>query len=251
MSRNALAFLALALVAAGGTVFALALREPVATALSQPEQEPGHAAERILPAEPLEEFQFTAQSGQEFSSTSLDGEVWIASFFFATCPGTCRSQNQQIAALQARYGDQGVKFVAISVDPARDDPGALRSYAQGFAAKPDQWYFLTDRSRTIDYTKRVGEEIFKVPVNEKGHADTLILVGRSGAIHDYYNWKKPARMADLRKDIESLLAEEVPAESEADAVEGEAEQSEASEETSSDEADDPQPAAGEDGGQGE
>jgi protein SCO1/2 len=204
MSKLAIFFLALLMLMAGSTVLVLAYRtmsveDPVVSGTYQ---------ERVLPAEPLEDFQLTAQNGQRFDSSSLKGDVWIASFFFASCPATCRRQNEAIADLQRRYGDQGVKFVSISVDPASDDPQTLSTYAQGFNADPDKWFFLTDRSKSIDYIRRVGQDMFKVPITTQGHADTLILVNRNGEIHDYYNWKKPERIAELYQHIEKRLAEE-------------------------------------------
>ena len=207
MSKTAVAFLALLMVVAGSTALIFAVRARDVVELPEYHREPDDTAP---PAEPLEDFQLTSQSGAEFNSATLEGEIWIASFFFASCPGTCRSQNQQVAALQQAYGEQGVKFVAISVDPASDTPAKLNDYAQLFDAQPNQWYFLTDTSRKIDYTRRIGQDIFKVPVTTQGHADTLILVGRTGKIHDYYNWKKPERMVELRKDIDAMLAGEMP-----------------------------------------
>jgi protein SCO1/2 len=38
---------------------------------------------------PLDEFELTKSDGAPFRSTDMKGKVWIASFFFSTCPGTC------------------------------------------------------------------------------------------------------------------------------------------------------------------
>ena len=202
MSKPALFFLALLLLAGGSTALLMAYR----MANTPPAVNVGSESVREIPAEPLEKFELTAQTGLPFHSQSLDGQVWIASFFFATCPASCRQQNEAIAALQRKYGEQGVKFVAISVDPATDDPASLSNYAQRFGADPQKWYFLTDRSKRIDYIQRVGTDIFKVPVTTQGHLDALILVDRDGKIHDYYNWKKSDEIVELHNAIETLLA---------------------------------------------
>ena len=34
-------------------------------------------------------FTFTERGGQPFDSVSLRGKVWVADFFFTSCPGTC------------------------------------------------------------------------------------------------------------------------------------------------------------------
>src|SRR4029453_4066269 len=51
----------------------------------------------------LTEFTLPAQSGKKFHSTDLKGNVWVASFFFASCPGNCRAQNMEVMALQNKY----------------------------------------------------------------------------------------------------------------------------------------------------
>ena len=42
---------------------------------------------------PLEEFELTERSGQPFRSRDMRGKVWVTTFFFATCPGTCPRLN--------------------------------------------------------------------------------------------------------------------------------------------------------------
>ena len=228
MSKVAIFFLALLMLVAGGTALLLGLRQ----AKHGEAVRSGSQQVRELPAEPLESFELTDQNGKPFHSESLQGDVWIASFFFASCPVAEGGVEVE--------EEKGVKFVAISVDPAADTPHVLHSYAKGFKAKPNQWFFLTDLSKNIDYIRRVGQDIFKVPVTTQGHADTLVLVGRDGAIVDYFNWKKPERMAELNSEIEKQLALDPTAEpkapsdsaadpSEADAPTNASDPSEASE----------------------
>ena len=39
----------------------------------------------------LSDFQLTERSGEIKTLADLKGEVWLADFFFSTCPGPCRS----------------------------------------------------------------------------------------------------------------------------------------------------------------
>ena len=42
----------------------------------------------------VRDFHLTERSGKPFFSRELTGEVWIANFFFSTCPGICQKQSE-------------------------------------------------------------------------------------------------------------------------------------------------------------
>ena len=51
-----------------------------------------------------------------------------------------------MARLQSELAAEAdLRFVTFTVDPARDDPGELRRYADHFHASPDRWLFLDRR----------------------------------------------------------------------------------------------------------
>ena len=91
----------------------------------------------------LSRFELTERSGELVSSEDLLGSPYIVSFFFSTCPSICVQQNQKIKELQEQFSGEGVRFVAISVDPEKDTPEQLTEYAARFNADPQQWLLLT------------------------------------------------------------------------------------------------------------
>lgn len=202
MNRTALFFLALLLLVAGGTALVLGWRY-AATPRAGSSNEP-----LVLPDTPLEEFTLVERSGRTFHSRELDGQLWVASFFFSRCPGSCVQQNELLATLAREYGPRGVKFVSITCDPARDTPEQLAEYARRFRASPDEWLFLTDRSGKIDYIQRVGGDLFQLLVAELFHADTFVLVDRDGKMVEMFGWQNPERVAALRAELERRLTEE-------------------------------------------
>ena len=59
--------------------------------------------EKEIPAAdsvPAADFTLTERSGREFHSRGSAGSVWVASFFFSSCPGPCLRLNQTLASLQ-------------------------------------------------------------------------------------------------------------------------------------------------------
>ena len=111
----------------------------------------------VWPDKPVVDFQLVDASGAPFSSDQLKGHVWVASFFFANCPGFCLNLNQQVEKIVKEVADAEVRFVSITVDPAHDTPAVLTEYAQKFHADPARWTFLTGDQATIE---RVALEKF-------------------------------------------------------------------------------------------
>jgi protein SCO1 len=155
----------------------------------------------------LTEFTLTERSGRPFGTRELEGDVWLASFFFSVCPGSCRAQNLHVQSLQNKYAARGVKFVSITCDPRVDTPERLSEYAAGFQAKPDSWFFLTGE---MPYIRRIGAEFFQVFVDERGHLDRFMAVDKWGNVRGYYDWANPAKLIELREQLDELLAETEP-----------------------------------------
>ncbi|WP_197203733.1 SCO family protein [Crateriforma conspicua] len=150
----------------------------------------------------LSRFELIERSGQKVSSEDLKGRPYVVSFFYSTCPSICVSQNQKLRELQDEFEGQGVRFVAISVDPETDTPEVLREYATRFRADKDQWLFMTG---DLDYIRRVGAEIFRQPVDKQFHTERFALVDAEGEIEGFYSWPEPRQMDKLKESIRGML----------------------------------------------
>jgi protein SCO1 len=87
-----------------------------------------------------------------FYDDLLKGRIVMINFFYTTCTGTCNATTHNLARVVDAIGDRferEVILLSISVDPDRDTPAALKTYASRYDAKPG-WYFLTGRRRDID-----------------------------------------------------------------------------------------------------
>ncbi|MBI83355.1 MAG: copper transporter [Planctomycetaceae bacterium] len=159
--------------------------------------------------EPLRYFTLMERSGEKFRSQSLDGEIWVASFFFANCPHQCTNQNLTIKKLAEHYQEQHLKFVSITCDPENDTPSRLAKYADRFGADEQQWLFLTGKE---SYIQQVGAEIFKVSVSPNTHSQKLMLINREGKVHGYFQWNDAGQIDLFHREVDKLLGD-VPASS--------------------------------------
>jgi protein SCO1 len=149
-------------------------------------------------------FEFTNQEGQAYSSAKLQGQIWVADFFFTNCPGPCPRMANQLKRVQQETSNlPQLHLVSITVDPDRDTPANLKSYAQRFGARPDRWTFLTGRK---DLIRNLMSEAFYL-----GYADTLqehstrfVLIDRQMKIRGFYDSLAKDSIDNLIADIRDL-----------------------------------------------
>lgn len=108
------------------------------------------------------EFALIERSERRVTRDELLGLVWVANFFYTSCPDTCPLQSAKLARLQRDVAnDRDVRLVSISVDPEHDTPEVLRDYVQRFHADPNRWLFLTGDKAAI---YRLAQKGFRLSV---------------------------------------------------------------------------------------
>jgi protein SCO1/2 len=160
-------------------------------------------------------FSLVERDGRTVTAASLAGQVWIADFIFTRCGGMCPGLTTTMAALMRRLHGSApeVRAVTISVDPAHDDPEALRSYADRYGADPARWLFLTGEHEAIARLVRDGFRlsIAELPPGEREqspepitHSNRFVLVDRHLQIRGYYYGTDPESVAHLEADAAAL-----------------------------------------------
>ncbi len=148
-------------------------------------------------------FSLTERSGKTISSQELQGQPFIASFFFSTCPGSCKQQNDQMRLLQQKYRDAPIRLVSISVDPEKDTPEVLDAYANSYGAEKNKWLFFTG---DITYIARMASDVFFLgAIGPKSHPDRFCLFNAEGKLVGKYNWHQPEQLQQLDEHVQELL----------------------------------------------
>lgn len=159
----------------------------------------------------LPDFALTERTGETLRLADLAGKVWVADFFYTTCPGPCPMMSSRLSEVQKALGDEpGVRLLSISVDPEKDTPEVLKQYAERFKAG-DRWYFLTGQKDAI---YGLARDAFKLPVAEAPtegglitHSTRLVLVDKTGTVRGFYEGADENGVKDLIRDIHRLLDE--------------------------------------------
>lgn len=89
----------------------------------------------IDPPRPVPAFTFAQADGQPFSTAPQPGRPLVLFFGYTHCPDVCPTTLADWRRVQRQLGDRAerVRFVFVSVDPARDTPAVAAAYAARFS----------------------------------------------------------------------------------------------------------------------
>jgi protein SCO1 len=149
-------------------------------------------------------FQLTSQDGKPFDSKTLAGKIWVADFFYTTCPGPCPRMTSQMHDVQnavAKFPD--VKIVSFTVDPKTDTPPVLATYAEEHGATPGLWYFLTGPVPTLQMLDRNAFKLGNVDGSLQ-HSTRFVVVDGKGQIRGYYETSEPSSIKKVIADVSAL-----------------------------------------------
>lgn len=166
-------------------------------------------------------WEFTTQNDTSLSSDDLRGNIYLANFFFSTCPTICPAMNYHVQQIQERFkGYKNFKIVSFSVDPRHDTAEVLQAYAKKIGARPGLWYFLTGNQDSIYNIARQYFLNAQVDSSAEGgylHSQSLVLIDwdghirsgkdKNGNIKAVYNSLSAGEISSLEDDIKVLIAE--------------------------------------------
>src|SRR5215471_21361349 len=81
----------------------------------------------------------------------IKGKIVLISFIYTNCPDICPLTTARLAQVEEKLGDivgRDIFLVSLTVDPERDTPERLKSFATAFGAGPG-WLFLTGKPEDI------------------------------------------------------------------------------------------------------
>ena len=159
-------------------------------------------------------FKLTNQNGEIITQKEYDDKIYIADFFFTTCPTICPKMTQNMANIQAQIlDDPQVKLLSFSVTPKIDSVAQLKRYAIEKGVLDRKWNLLTGDKKEIYALARKSF----LAVKEDGdggafdmiHTENFILVDPEKRIRGFYDGTDPAAMDELMEDI-VILKQEYP-----------------------------------------
>lgn len=159
-------------------------------------------------------FSFVNQEGEAVTQNDVLGKVYVADFFFTSCPTICPIMKTQMLRVYEKFKDDP-EFLILShsIDPTHDTVELLKDFSERLGV-PDAstWNFLTGDQEQIF---EIGQTSYLTTAmedkNEVGgylHSGAFVLVDQQGRIRGVYDGTKESQVDRLMNDIPKLLKTE-------------------------------------------
>lgn len=160
----------------------------------------------------IPEFSLSNQNGQAVSRETIKDKVYVASFFFSTCPGICPAIRSKLAKVQDAFRDNNnVMILSHSIRPTTDTPEVLQRYAKKNGVVSGKWHLLTGTQQDIYQLAReayfANEDLGNIKdLNDFLHTENLLLIDSNQHIRGIYNGLSQSSVNNLISDIATLEA---------------------------------------------
>ncbi len=159
----------------------------------------------------IPDFEFISSDSNLVNNASLADFIYVSDFFFTSCPSICPVVKKQMLRIYDKYEkDDRIKMVSHTIDPKRDTPEKLKSYAADLNVDTDKWIFLTgSKDSLLDMANEYFVAALEDPDAPGGfdHSGKIILVDKSRHIRSFAEGTDADDVTRLLKDIDTLLEE--------------------------------------------
>ncbi len=157
----------------------------------------------------IADFSLINQNGDTITQEDYQNKIYVADFFFTTCPTICPIMTANLVEVQAALAsDPDILLLSHSVTPEIDSVAQLKKYAIEKGVNDAKWNLVTGDKKQIYELARKSY----LAVQEDGdggpfdmiHTENFILVDKQRRIRGFYDGTKEEEMDRLLSDIEIL-----------------------------------------------
>ncbi len=174
----------------------------------------------------IDNFSFINQDDKIINNDSMKGSIYVANFFFTSCPSICPIMTRNMSYVQDKLkAFPNIRFLSHTVDPANDTPQKLSRYVDLIQGKNisinlSNWDFVTGEKDQLYKTASnyfVNASVDSLAPGGFLHSEYFILVDKEGRVRSgidkngnavgAYDGTNEVQMKDLINDINVLMAE--------------------------------------------
>lgn len=169
----------------------------------------------------IADFKFVNQNGKIVTQKDYEGKIYVADFFFTTCPTICPKMTTNMVWLQNQIkNNPKVMLLSHSVTPDIDSVPVLKQYALKKGVIDGKWNLVTGDKKDIYYIARKSYLAVKTgnpkELYDMVHTENFVLVDTKRRVRGFYdgtNLDQPTEpgiknVKQLLEDILFLCKEE-------------------------------------------
>ena len=157
----------------------------------------------------IKDFSMKNQNGETITQEFYNDKIYVADFFFTTCPTICPIMTENMGYIQEKIkNDSDVLLLSFSVTPEIDSVEQLKKYALEKNVIDSKWNLVTGNKKDIYNLARKSYLVAKT--NGDGgkydmiHTENFVLVDKEKRIRGFYDGTNSKEMDQLLNDIKIL-----------------------------------------------
>ena len=157
----------------------------------------------------IKDFSMKNQNGETITQEFYNDKIYVADFFFTTCPTICPIMTENMGYIQEKIkNDSDVLLLSFSVTPEIDSVEQLKKYALEKNVIDSKWNLVTGNKKDIYNLARTSYLVAKT--NGDGgkydmiHTENFVLVDKEKRIRGFYDGTNSKEMNKIISDIEIL-----------------------------------------------
>jgi protein SCO1/2 len=157
----------------------------------------------------IADFKLVNQNGDTITQKTYADKIYVADFFFTTCPSICPVMTANLAEVQDEFKDDNeVLLLSHSVTPEIDSVAQLKKYAREKGVIDQKWNLVTGDKKQIYELAR--KSYMAVMDDGDGgaydmiHTENFMLIDKERRIRGYYDGTNKEEVEKLIRDIEIL-----------------------------------------------
>ena len=161
----------------------------------------------------ISSFSLKNQNGETITEKNYDNKIYVADFFFTTCPGICIDMTRNMLKIQKKIIDNpNIMLLSFSVTPKIDSVAQLKKYALEKGINDAKWNLLTGDKKQIYRLARESYFVVKEGqgINSMIHTENFVLIDPDKRIRGFYDGTNDEEIVDLMDDIITLEKEYFP-----------------------------------------
>ena len=157
----------------------------------------------------IADFSLTNQNGEKITQKNYENKIYIADFFFTTCPAICPIMTDNMTYLQEKLlKNKNILLASFSVTPDIDNVEVLKDYALEKGVLSYKWNLLTGDKKMIYDLARKSYLVVKNDGDggkyDMIHTENFVLVDKEKRIRGFYDGTNKEEMEKLLNDVEIL-----------------------------------------------
>ena len=160
----------------------------------------------------IRNFAFYDQDSVLISNKTFKDKIYVADFFFTTCPTICPLMKAQLLRVYDNFKkEDDLLILSHTIDPEHDNVRVLKDFASRLDVSSKKWHFVTGER---DKIYEIAQSSYMVTAMEDDdepggyiHSGAFILVDKSRHIRGLYDGTNAQDVDRMIKDIKLLLRE--------------------------------------------